>query len=197
MCIRFFDILISIFLLLVLLPVILLLVICISVFIGFPPFYLSKRVGIWNKEYLHIKFKSMLPGDETGRVFFEKNRITPFGRFIRMLHLDEIPELVLILTGKMSFVGPRALPRKLLAGLDVDKRFSVLPGNTGLAQVYLLKHGYLDKYLQVRLDNYYVQHRSLKYNLKIIVASFYYMLKGKKVNVDPELNKARRTYQTK
>lgn len=171
-----------------------LLILC-SVLIEFPPLYVSKRVGKGKKEYTHFKFKSMKSGLEIGRVFFEQDRINGFGRFIRKFHLDELPELFLILKGTMSFVGPRALPLKLLEGLDYEKRCSVLPGNTCLAQIWLLKKGQLDKHLQLRLDNLFVQKRSFRYNCKILIATFKALLNSKELDFDPSLNKQRITYK--
>ncbi len=191
MAIRIFDILLSLILIIVLLPIMLFLLILCSVLIEFPPFYISKRVGKGKKEYTHFKFKSMKSGTELGRVFFEQDRINRFGRFIRKFHLDELPELFLILIGKMSFVGPRALPMKLLKDLDYDKRCSVLPGNTCLAQIWLLKKGQLDKHLQIRLDNFYVRKKSLKFNIKILLATVYYAFNSKKTNLNPKLNDQR------
>ncbi len=82
-------------------------------------------------EYTHWEIRSMKSGKETGRVFFESGRINFWGR----LHLDELPELCLILSGRMSFVGPRPLPEKLLEGLDTATRETVRPGWTGPAQL--------------------------------------------------------------
>ncbi len=197
MSIRVFDILFSMFLILILIPFIPLIIFLIIIFIEYPPFYVSERIGRHKLKYRHIKFKSMKSGPETGRVFFEQDRINAFGRFIRKLHIDEIPELFLILIDKMSFVGPRALPEKLLKGLDNNKRSSILPGITCLAQIYLLKKGYLDKHLQIRLDNLYVKKRSLKYNIKIMAATIYYATKSSKLKTDPDLNKARKEFSEK
>ena len=141
----------------------------VSACIGFPPFHVSNRVGKGGREYRHVKFKSMLPGTQTGRVFFEQDRINRCGRWLRRLHLDELPELFLILKGDMCFVGPRPLPRFLLAGLDTSARESVPPGWTGPAQIHLLRNGSLNKQLQIDLDNRYVESRSLACNLRLLL----------------------------
>ena len=169
----------------------LLLIVLCAALIGFPPLYVSKRLGKLGKEYTHIKFKSMMSGPELGRVFFEQDRINGFGRFIRKFHLDELPELFLILAGKMSFVGPRALPRDVLKDLNCERRSKVVPGLTCLAQIQLLKTGQLDKYLQIRLDNLYIVKRSLIFNLTILVATMRYFFRGKKRNLNPLLNEQR------
>jgi lipopolysaccharide/colanic/teichoic acid biosynthesis glycosyltransferase len=191
MAIRIFDIIFSLLLIIVLLPVMILLLFLCSILIEYPPIYISKRIGKGKKEYTHFKFKSMKSGPELGRVFFEQDRINGFGRFIRKFHLDELPELFLILIGKMSFVGPRALPEKLLKDLNYETRCKVLPGNTCLAQIWLLKKGQLDKHLQIKFDNLYVKKRSFRYNLRILLATIRYILKDKKLDLSPNHNKQR------
>jgi lipopolysaccharide/colanic/teichoic acid biosynthesis glycosyltransferase len=156
-----------------------------SVFIGFPPFHLSKRLGRHGVEYTHPKIRSMKSGTETGRVFFEAHRINFWGRFLRRSHLDELPELFLILIGRMSFVGPRPLPASLLKDLDTSLRETVRPGWTGPAQLWLLRKGSLDKRLQIRLDSHYVARRSPCYDLKILMATFSGVFRSRAVNLDP------------
>lgn len=168
------------------LPLTLVTLLISSVFIGFPPFHLSRRTGRYGVEYTHWKIRSMKRGMETGRVFFETNRINSWGRLLRRLHLDELPELFLILAGRMSFVGPRPLPASLLTGLDTSIRETVRPGWTGLAQLCLLRKGKLDKRLQIRLDSRYVSRRSPCYDLKIMMATFSGVFRSRVVNLDPE-----------
>ncbi len=139
-----------------------------ALFVGWPPLFFSERIGRGGRSFRHIKFKSMLPGSERGRVFFEDDRLNTYGRMIRSMHLDELPELVHILRGEMSFVGPRPLPRRLLDGLDVGPRHTVRPGWTGPAQCWLAEYGRLDKQRQIELDLAYVQTRSLWLNLRIL-----------------------------
>ena len=135
--------------------------------------------------YTHPKIKSMKSGMETGRVFFEAHRINFWGRLIRRSHLDELPELFLILIGRMSFVGPRPLPASLLRGLDTSLRETVRPGWTGPAQLYLLRKGKLDKRLQIRLDLHYVRRRSPCYDLRILVATLTGVFSARAMNLDP------------
>ncbi len=167
------------------LPLTLITMLISSIFIGFPPFHLSRRIGRHGAEYTHWKIRSMKGGRETGRVFFEASRINFWGRLIRRLHLDELPELFLILAGRMSFVGPRPLPASLLIDLDTSLRETVRPGWTGLAQLWLLRKGRLDKRLQIRLDSYYVSKRSTCYDLRILMATLSGVFKSRAVNLDP------------
>ncbi len=167
------------------LPLTLAVLLISSIFIGFPPFHVSKRIGRYGVEYAHPKIRSMKGGRETGRVFFEAHRINFWGRLLRRLHLDELPELFLILIGRMSFVGPRPLPAYLLRDLDTSLRETVRPGWTGPAQLYLLRKGRLDKRLQMRLDSYYVRRRSPCYDLRILAATLSGVFRSRAMNLDP------------
>lgn len=193
--IRCFDITISFVAILCLMPVFILSVILSACFIGFPPFYRSKRRGYLGKDFDHIKIRTMLPGPEIGRVFFELHRINRIGWFLRKTHLDELPDLFHILIGEMSIVGPRPLMLQALETHKTRIREKVRPGWTGLAQVQLLKKGVLSKQLQERLDNVYVEKRGFVYNLKIILATFRYALFGKKTDLNPDTTDARIQFQ--
>jgi len=192
---RLVEILAAFILIVVTLPLTLLALLISSVFIGFPPFYRSRRIGRHGVEYTHWKIRSMKKGRETGRVFFETHRINFWGRLLRRLHLDELPELFLILTGRMSFVGPRPLPASLLKGLDTVIRESVRPGWTGPAQLWLLRNGRLDKKIQIKLDSHYVNHRSAGNDLKILLKTFFQVFRPRKLNLDPKASADRISYE--
>ena len=194
---RFLEAFAALFLLVVTLPLIIATLLVSSVFIGFPPFYHSTRKGRNGIEYTHWKIRSMKRGKETGRVFFETGRINFWGKLLRRLHLDELPELFLILTGRMSFVGPRPLPKKLLEGLDTTTRETVRPGWTGPAQLWLQRKGILNKRLQIKLDTHYVQRRSFCYDLKILTATFAGVFRSKPVNLDPKASEDRLSFGSK
>lgn len=195
--IRLFDILVSGLLILALLPLLVLITLLVIICIGFPPFYLSRRVGKGGIEYTHFKFRSMLPGEATGRIFFEQERLNGFGRILRRLHLDELPELLNIFCGHSSFVGPRPLPRELLAGLETGLRETVPPGWTGPAQIQLLRNGSLDKYLQIELDNQYVKGRGLLHNLELIIQTIYWLPLAKRPDLDSDSSEDRRKFKRK
>ena len=182
---RLLEIIAALFIIMITLPLTLFSLLISSVFIGFPPFFLSRRTGRNGVEYQHWKIRSMKKGKETGRVFFETNRINFWGRLLRRFHLDELPELFLILAGRMSFVGPRPLPASLLSGLDTSLREGVRPGWTGLAQLWLLRKGRLDKRIQIRLDSHYVHRRSFTYDLQILMATIAGVFSSRPLNLDP------------
>lgn len=184
--IRGFDIILAGILVILSLPFMLAAIVMSAIFIGFPPIYISLRIGKDGIPFKHIKIKSMLPGKEIGRIFLESHRLNWCGRFLRGSHLDEITELFHIISGKMSFVGPRPLPSKFLEGLDTRTRQTVLPGWTCTAQIALLRKGKLNKYLQIRLDNLYVQKRSFRYNIKIMAATFRFFFTRKKLDLSPD-----------
>ena len=183
---RFVEIIIAAALLIITLPLTLTALLISALFIGIPPFYSSARTGKNGVEYTHWKIRSMKKGRETGRVFFESGRINFWGKLLRRLHLDELPELYLILTGRMSFVGPRPLPEKLLEGLDTAIRETVRPGWTGPAQLWLLRKGKLSKRLQIKLDNHYVKRKSFCYDLKIITATVTGVFRSKPADLTPD-----------
>lgn len=182
---RFVEMITAAVLLIITLPLTLTALLISALFIGFPPFYSSTRTGKNGEEYTHWKIRSMRSGKETGRVFFESDRINFWGRLLRRLHLDELPELYLILSGRMSFTGPRPLPEKLLADLDTATRETVRPGWSGPAQLWLLRKGKLNKRLQIKLDNHYVNRRSFCYDLKIITATIAGVFTSKPADLTP------------
>ncbi len=153
---------------------------------GFPIFYSQKRVGKNGKVFKVLKFRSMIKDAEkhTGAVWASENdpRVTKVGRILRATAMDELPQLLNILKGDMSFVGPRPerpeLVEKFLKEFpDFKKRFVVKPGLTGLAQVY----GQYDTPPQHKLkyDLLYIKKQSFCLDLKLIFLSFYITLKGK------------------
>lgn len=150
---RFFDILCSLALILVLLPLMVLIAMGVFVQGGFPIFYISKRIGQKGQGTIPmLKFRSMVRDADAlkakfstrnirkdGPLFKIKNdpRVTPFGRFLRRWDLDELPQLFNVLFGHMSLVGPRPhLPEEVKKYTQAQRRvFAVKPGITGLAQI--------------------------------------------------------------
>lgn len=166
---RAFDILLSSALLFVLWPVLLFLAIAVRVFLGSPVLFRQRRPGLHGAPFELIKFRSMTDDrDATGGLLADERRLTRFGAFLRSTSLDELPELVNVLKGEMSIVGPRPL---MMAYLDrytpvQARRHEVRPGLTGWVQIN--GRNALSWPEKFALDVWYVDHRSLWLDIKII-----------------------------
>jgi len=135
---RIIDFLLSLITLVILSPVLLLLIILGAIFMGGNPFYFQARPGKNEKIFKIIKFRTMdNRRDEEGRLLPDDVRINAYGKFLRKTSLDEIPEMINILKGDMSLVGPRPLLTEYLPWYSEEEklRHTVRPGLTGLAQV--------------------------------------------------------------
>lgn len=157
-------------LLVVLSPVLVLLALLIKLEDGGNVFYRSRRAGINGSPFEPYKFRSMIPDadrfiDEQGRR--TRDLVTRVGGFMRRWSLDELPQLLNVLKGEMSFIGPRPVPLEYAARMNARQRlrFSMLPGLTGLAQVSG-RHG-LFWSERVALDVEYVENFSLLLDLEI------------------------------
>lgn len=136
---RIFDILFSLVLLIILLPLFLIISLFIKLEDGGPVFYKQKRIGYKNKIFTILKFRSMNVMNEKDELTVnQSSRVTKIGNFIRKSSLDELPQLFNILKGDMSFIGPRPWTTDLLPYYSSEqiKRHDVKPGITGLAQVH-------------------------------------------------------------
>ena len=139
-----------------------------------PVFYIQERIGHMGKLFRLIKFRSMVVGaDRLGAGLYidgeNDRRITKVGRFIRKWSIDELPQLVNVLKGDMSIVGPRpGMPFHLKEYTHRQKRrLLVKPGITGWAQIN--GRNSLSWPERIELDLWYVEHRSLMLNLKIML----------------------------
>lgn len=183
---RLADILISLVLLILLLPMWILIAVLIKLDDGGPVFFLQNRVGLGGGEFQMFKFRSMRTDaedvlariraeaaqDAGNDVLFKMKddpRVTRVGRVLRKLSLDELPQLVNVLRGDMSLVGPRPpLPREVQGyEAEVMRKFLVKPGITGLWQVS--GRSSLSWEQSVRLDLYYVENWSLTADFQILV----------------------------
>ena len=135
---RLLDIIISLIALIVLSPIMLIVAILVRIKLGSPVIFKQERPGKDEKIFKLYKFRSMSDKkDENGNLLPDKERLTKFGKILRATSLDELPELVNILKGEMSLIGPRPLAVCYLPYYNENekKRHTVRPGLTGLAQI--------------------------------------------------------------
>ena len=135
---RILDFILSLIALIVLSPVLLVVAILVRIKLGSPIIFKQQRPGKDEKIFTLYKFRTMTDKkDENGELLPNDQRLTKFGDFLRKTSLDELPEIFLILTGKMSFIGPRPLHVEYLQYYNEEqrKRHNVRPGLTGWAQV--------------------------------------------------------------
>jgi len=150
---------------------------------GAGAFFYQERPGKHGKIFRVIKFKTMNDKrDEKGNFLPDKDRITPIGRFIRSTSLDELPQLINVLKGDMSLVGPRPLLIKYLPLYNDQqaRRHNVKPGITGWTQVN--GRNSLSWKEKFELDTWYVDHVSLSLDFKIILMTVYKVFKREGIN---------------
>ncbi len=167
---RLFDFFSSLLALLIFSPLLLLLVILIRRKLGSPVFFTQTRPGRDGRPFRMIKFRTMTDQrDSAGNLLPDSERLTPFGRFLRSASLDELPELINILKGEMSVVGPRPLLMEYLPLYNERqaRRHEVRPGLTGWAQIN--GRNALSWEEKFELDVWYVENRSFWLDLKIIL----------------------------
>jgi lipopolysaccharide/colanic/teichoic acid biosynthesis glycosyltransferase len=166
---RFFDIVVSFFVLIILAPVIFLVSNKIAKNLGKPVLFRQKRPGLNAKVFEMIKFRSMRDAiDENGNGLPDSERLTPFGEKLRSSSLDELPGLWNVLKGDMSLVGPRPLLVEYLPlySKEQAKRHNVRPGITGWAQVN--GRNSISWECKFKLDVWYVENQSLWLDIKIL-----------------------------
>jgi len=135
---RMLDIILSLTTIIILFPIFFLISILVLIFLGKPVFFKQSRIGKNEEKFNMYKFRTMTnKTDKKGELLPDEKRLTKFGKFLRKTSLDELPEFFNILTGKMSFIGPRPLLVEYLDYYTEEEhhRHDVRPGLTGLAQV--------------------------------------------------------------
>jgi lipopolysaccharide/colanic/teichoic acid biosynthesis glycosyltransferase len=166
---RVFDLVASMSLSLVLLPLIGILAVCVALALGRPILFRQRRPGLHGRPFEMIKFRTMRNAfDASGQPLPDRERMTSFGRFLRNSSLDELPELWNVLKGEMSLVGPRPLLMEYLPLYNPEqaRRHEVRPGITGWAQINGRNAiSWEDKF---KLDVWYVGNLSLWLDIKIL-----------------------------
>lgn len=184
---RLFDVICSLLAIIILSPVLLVVAIIVKVTSPGPVIYRQHRVGMHGRDIYLYKFRSMVENadrlidsftPEQKKEYYENfklehdPRVTGIGRFLRKSSIDELPQLVNIFKGEMSFVGPRPIVEEELEnyGTDRDLFLSVKPGLTG----YWATHGRSNTSYEerMRLELYYVEHASLWLDIRIFILTF-------------------------
>lgn len=166
---RLIDFTLSLLALIVLSPVLLILIVLGAIKMKGNPFFTQLRPGKDEKIFKLIKFRSMTcEKDKNGNLLPDEQRLTKYGKLLRSTSLDELPELINILKGDMSIVGPRPLLPEYLPYYteEESRRHSIRPGLTGWAQVNGRNVTVWDE--RLRQDVYYVDNYSFRLDLKII-----------------------------
>lgn len=167
---RMFDMLLAALLLILLSPVLLVLAWAVRRKLGSPILFTQQRPGLHGKPFLMCKFRTMTDArDAAGQLLPDAERLTPFGRFLRSSSLDELPELLNVLKGEMSLVGPRPLLMQYLERYTPEqrRRHEVRPGITGWAQVN--GRNTLEWEDKFQLDVWYVDHCCFELDMKILL----------------------------
>ena len=166
---RLFDLALTVPAIPVLAPVLLVLTVLVRVKLGSPAFFRQQRPGLRGRPFTMLKFRTMTnERDASGEPLPDPQRTTPFGQWLRRTSLDELPELINVLRGEMSLVGPRPLLMRYLPRYSPEqmRRHDALPGITGLAQVSGRNNLSWDE--KFALDVEYVDRKSLLLDLQIL-----------------------------
>ena len=169
---RFFDIVLSSLAIIVLSPIYIIISILVLIFMGWPILYKQPRPGKNEKIFNMYKFRTMTnKKDKDGKLLPDEQRLNKFGKILRKTSMDELPEIVLILIGKMSIIGPRPLVVQYLPYYTEEEhhRHDVRPGLTGWAQVNGRNNLNWDERFKYDLE--YVNNVTFKMDLKIFFLS--------------------------
>ena len=175
---RLIDIIGSLVGLILLSPIFLITAILVYFKLGSPIFFVQERVGKDDKVFKMIKFRSMKDAkDKFGNDLPDEERLTPFGKTLRSLSIDELPELINVLKGDMSLVGPRPLLVSYLElySKEQRRRHEMRPGITGLAQVN--GRNAISWGERFKMDVSYIDQYSLFLDIKILFMTVYKVIK--------------------
>ncbi len=178
---RFFDIILASFLFILTLPFWPFIVIAIKLEDKGPVFYSQKRIGKNRKSFILYKFRSMKMGAEKEKAVWAKKedkRITKVGKFLRQTHLDEIPQMMNVIKGDISLVGPRPERLEFVGKLEKEiphyhLRHLVKPGFTGWAQIkFRYGRSFIDSHKKFQYDLYYLKNRNFLLDIGILLRTF-------------------------
>ena len=175
---RFFEIIIALIIIIITLPITIIAAIAIKLEDGRSIFYTQKRTGLREKTFKIIKFQSMSENAEkNGAVWADKNdsRVTRVGNILRKTHIDEIPQMINVIKGDISFVGPRPERPEFLESLKKEipyyfLRQSVKPGFTGWAQIkFRYVRSVVEGQERFEYDLFYIKNQSFLIDIGIIL----------------------------
>jgi sugar transferase EpsL len=195
---RLFDTVAAILLLALLSPIFILLTILEGVFLGSPVVFTQMRPGLNEKPFKLYKFRTMLnTHDKHGVLLSDELRLTRFGKFLRSSSLDELPELLNVVMGDMSLVGPRPLLMEYLPHYSPEQRIrhTVRPGITGWAQINGRNSlNWEDKF---KLDGWYVRHMSFWLDIKILFLTIFKIIRREGINAAGQATMSRFDLESK
>ncbi|KKI91442.1 sugar transferase [Bacillus sp. SA1-12] len=180
---RFFDFTVSLLLIIILSPLMLLISILVKIKLGSPILFKQQRPGLHTQPFYFYKFRTMTDEKgENGILLPDQYRLTSFGIFLRKSSLDEFPQLINVLKGDISLVGPRPLLMEYLSLYTNEqaKRHLVRPGITGWAQIN--GRNSISWEEKFKLDVWYVENRTFLLDLKILFLTVYKVIKSQGIN---------------
>lgn len=183
---RIFDFTVAAVMLMLLSPLLLLIALLVRINLGAPVLFRQMRPGLNEVPFRIVKFRTMTSAcDADGNLLPDTQRLTAFGRFLRRTSFDELPELLNVLRGDMSLVGPRPLLMRYLPYFTERERlrFTVRPGITGLAQIS--GRNELPWDIRLRKDVEYASKHSFLLDLRIVIATIIRVLRSSGVQEDP------------
>jgi sugar transferase EpsL len=185
---RLFDLILTILGCVILLPLFIVIALFVKRKLGSPILFRQQRPGLHGKPFILFKYRTMTNSkDENGNLLPAAQRLTKTGSFLRSTSLDELPELWNVLKGEMSLVGPRPLRMEYLSHYtkEQNRRHDILPGITGWAQV--MGRNAISWENKFKLDLWYVNEASVYVDLKILILTFYKVLKKENINKNEQL----------
>jgi sugar transferase EpsL len=180
---RLFDLFVSMILIICLSPVILLVALAVRIKLGNPFLFKQQRPGLYGKPFYLYKFRTMTDKkDQNGVLLPDHIRLTSLGKFLRKFSLDELPQLINVLKGDISLVGPRPLLMEYLPLYSEEqyRRHHVRPGITGWAQIN--GRNSISWEEKFSLDVWYVDHHSILLDLKILFLTIVKVIRSDGIN---------------
>jgi sugar transferase EpsL len=185
------DRLVALVLLVFLMPALVLIFVLVRFHFGSPALFRQPRPGLAGLPFSLLKFRTMSDRrDASGALLPDAKRLTTFGRWLRATSIDELPELINILRGEMSFIGPRPLLMQYLPLYSPvqARRHDVKPGLSGLAQIN--GRNALSWEEKFRLDIWYVDHQSFWFDLRILLISIWKVIRREGISAAGETTMA-------